>query len=861
MNGRRVRPLGRRADAWAGRLAIVGILLLMLVPAGVSGIAGPHGLPAAPRAAPVPVAVAATQAALASLAHGAVRTITPDPWQNLSPSLNASPSPREGEALVYDPADGYVLLFGGATGAGAVHDTWTFSHGHWTNPTAGLSRMPPSRYKAMVTYDAADGYVLLFGGRSSTYLNDTWKWSNGTWSPVTGATSPPAREDGMMAYDAADGYVVLFGGEDASNHLLNDTWTYVGGAWTNLTSSIALSPPTREAGGIAWDTGDGYVLLFGGSNDPRGDLHDTWSFRGGVWTNRTDLTAANPTKRETLVLADDPVDGFVLLFGGLKFPTFQGDSWAYSNGSWTLLNVGTAPAPRWGAEATWDANGSRGFVLLFGGVGGPNATYFNDTWSFKVPLSANLSVDGPTEFDLGGSTNLSLQAQGGYSPYSYGWQGLPAGCPGANASTLPCAPTSSGSYNITGWVVDAAGTNVTSASVELVVRPLPTVTATLVPIDGNAPFQVLFNATVQGGVAPFTYAWQFGDGGASNASAGTYTYLRPGTYTPTLTIQDADGHPATAPGLPTVTVQPALRATVSASVTSGIVPLPVDFSATVTGGWAPYTYLWQLGPAGVTSSQPAPSYTFLTPGHYEVTVNVTDSVGATFEAFTNVTVSPVPPLVATASASPDHGTPPLYVTFTGGASGGTAPYTFNWSFGDGSPDGAGATLSHTYATVGNYTATVTATDSVGATSEAAVQVSVAPPSVTTPPFVANFSFVAGAPYCAAGSALAAVTLSATASGGTAPYLFAWTIAGAPASGASPTVTVPAGATSALVLNASDASGHTARVTQNVSVAALSCSTSSGQNASPIGYLLLVVIAVVAVVVALEVVLLLRRKRA
>jgi PKD repeat protein len=837
------------------------VALLLLVPVGLasgSTVPAPIG---APNAAAEPTAMVQTRAALASLADSGPRTISPDPWTNLTPGLNASPSPREGEALVYDPAGPYVLLFGGASGRGALHDTWTFADGRWTNLSSNLSTQPSSRYKAVVTYDAADGYVLLFSGHAGTYFNDTWKWENGAWTELFPTLAPSAREDSMMAYDPADGYVVLFGGENLADHLMNDTWTYLGGTWTNISSTLHHAPPTREAGSMIWDSTDGYILLFGGSNDPRGDLRDSWSYLGGVWTNLTNLSASTPSKRETLMLADDPIDGFALLFGGLKFPTSLADSWAYNNGTWTQLLVGNAPLPSWGAEVVWDANGGRGFVLLFGGVSSPyaNATYYGYTWTFKVPLAANVSVAGPTVYDIGGRTNLTLAAQGGYPSYTYGWLGLPAGCTSANSSTLSCQPAAAGFYNVSGWVMDSAGTNVTTAPVLLQVTPLPAVTGVLSPLAGNAPLAVTFNSTVVGGTPPFTYAWQFGDGGSSDASSGLYTFASAGVYTPVLNLQDADGAVSTAPTLPTITVKPALTATVTASPTSGLVPLTVDFSADVNGGWAPYSYDWAFGPAGATSTEVAPSYTFLTVGTYLVTVNVTDTLGAQVLASTTVSVLSALPLIASASASSTVGAVPLNITLQGSASGGTAPYSYSWSFGDSSAALAGATVSHSYTTVGNYTATLTVTDNTGATAQATVAVQATAASAVPIPFNASFAAQVGSPYCAAGTALAAISLTATAEGGTAPYAFSWVVGTTTATGPSATVTVPAGATTSLFLNASDSDGHVQMVSHSASVVALSCSTSSGQGSTTPNYLLILLIVLVAIVVAVEIALLVRRK--
>ena len=70
-------------------------------------------------------------------------------------------------------------------------------------------------------------------------------------------------------------------------------------------------------------------------------------------------------------------------------------------------------------------------------------------------------------------------------------------------------------------------------------------------------------------------------------------------------------------------------------------------------------------------------------------------------------------LACSAAAAPEFGTPPLTVHFTASASGGAAPYTFAWDFGD-AAFGSGAALSHIYTAIGTYTWTLTVTDQVAA---------------------------------------------------------------------------------------------------------------------------------------------------
>ncbi len=60
-------------------------------------------------------------------------------------------------------------------------------------------------------------------------------------------------------------------------------------------------------------------------------------------------------------------------------------------------------------------------------------------------------------------------------------------------------------------------------------------------------------------------------------------------------------------------------------------------------------------------------------------------------------------------AEPDFGAPPLNVHFTTETDCTGSPVTFSWDFGDGTKGGNDPQPSHTYATAGDYIATVTAT--------------------------------------------------------------------------------------------------------------------------------------------------------
>ena len=150
---------------------------------------------------------------------------------------------------------------------------------------------------------------------------------------------------------------------------------------------------------------------------------------------------------------------------------------------------------------------------------------------------------------------------------------------------------------------------------------------------------------------------------------------------------------------------------VAASVypAQGAIPLTVAFAATALGGTTPYSFLWDFGD-GTTSTSQHPSHTYGTASTYGVTVTATDSLGV--QAGDSTFVRALTPLVGTASADVTSGDVPLTVSFTGTASGGRPPYTFSWTFGDGSTSEL-ANPTHTYAAAGVYTTTMTVIDADG----------------------------------------------------------------------------------------------------------------------------------------------------
>jgi PKD repeat protein len=125
------------------------------------------------------------------------------------------------------------------------------------------------------------------------------------------------------------------------------------------------------------------------------------------------------------------------------------------------------------------------------------------------------------------------------------------------------------------------------------------------------------------------------------------------------------------------------------------------------------SYTWEFGD-GTVGSGVAPNHVFPTFGTYAVTLTVLDDGGASasLTQFISVNIGNANP-----AAKFEHSCIALVCTFNGTESfdvDGTIS-GYRWEFGDGNVSEAGATVTHTYAAAGSYSASLTVTDNDGAT--------------------------------------------------------------------------------------------------------------------------------------------------
>jgi len=280
----------------------------------------------------------------------------------------------------YYPKDRAILLFGGVNNSTMFNDTWEFHAGTWTQLTPPAS--PSPRWGAMMVYDARDGYVVLWGGNSnwpswSYPLSDTWVFSNGTWKNISrSAGGPPlAGSFPAAAYDAADRYVVMFGGWAE----LGETWTFSAGKWSQLTPS---NPPAGVFGaGMAYDARSNSSILYGGEYYSV-VYNQTWSYHRGVWT-RIYGNAIHRLFYQGLTYQSN--GGYVLMFGGLGNGCPTSETWEFASGIWTQVTPRHYPSARYGETLSYDP--ADGYSVLFGGSGTctwlSNLTPHSDTWTWS----------------------------------------------------------------------------------------------------------------------------------------------------------------------------------------------------------------------------------------------------------------------------------------------------------------------------------------------------------------------------------------------------------------------------------------------------------------------------------------------
>ena len=270
------------------------------------------------------------------------------------------------------------------------------------------------------------------------------------------------------------------------------------------------------------------------------------------------------------------------------------------------------------------------------------------------PLNVSIFANPPSgEVPL--EAGFTSTVTGGFGSLTYQWD-FDDGSTSSAANPAHTFKTH-GTYTVTCMVTDSATPPRTAqATVQIEVYEPLNVSIFANPLSGEVPLEVGFTSTVTGDFGNLTYQWAFDDGSTSSAANPGHIFKTHGIYTVTCTVTDSATPPRTKQATVQIEVYEPLNVSIFANPPSGLQPLEVGFTSTVTGGFGSLTYQWDFDDESALSNEADPTHAFTTAGTYAVTCQVTDSAAPprTDQATTQIDVisqSNWPVAVSTAPGS------------------------------------------------------------------------------------------------------------------------------------------------------------------------------------------------------------------
>ncbi len=368
----------------------------------------------------------------------------------------------------------------------------------------------------------------------------------------------------------------------------------------------------------------------------------------------------------TVVVSDDDTGCSGMASANINQPTELTISLTSTNVTCSGINDGSAQVSTSGGTGPYSYDWSNG------SNSSSNNNLSSGTYSVTVTDANGCSISESTTIEDGSTVivfienlvaptcngysdgSASASQTGGNPPYTYAWSN---GETTGNITGLPA-----GTISVT--ITDNDGCYGTaSATLDEPTELEVSLSATDETCGGGNDGSVSSNPS--GGTPPYSYLWSNG------ASTANLVNLAPGSYN--LTLSDANGCMKVTPDI-IVNTGTTLNVTTSPTFVSCFNATDGTISANVSGGTGNYTYLWNTG-ATTESLDNLPA------GTYEVTVSDSEGcMGIASGIILEPTLLEVNPTGMDESCiGSSNGE--AYAN----ASGGTAPYTYNWSTGETSP--------------------------------------------------------------------------------------------------------------------------------------------------------------------------------
>lgn len=601
-----------------------------------------------------------------------------------------------------------------STSNGASTYAWTFLGG---TPSTSTAQNPSVVYNSPGTYSATLIVTNPAGSDTITQTNIVTVSNTATASFTNSINGTTATFTNTSTN--ATSYAWNFG-DGGTSTATNPTHTYAtDGAYTvvlsatntcgTVTASQTVTIVTPPTAGFSANNTTGcapFTVQFNNQSSANATTY-AWTFPGGTPSTSTaaspsvtystpgtytvTLTVSNSagsntsTQTNYITVNTTPTAGFTSSVNGTN-ATFTNTSTNATSYSWNFGDGGNSTA----ANPTHNYATDGVYTVVLSATNGCGTVTSTQTVTIVTPPTAGFSGTNTT-----GCAPLTVQFnnQSSANATTYAWT-FPGGSPATSTVQNPSVMYSTpGTYSVTLIATNSAGSDTTTLTNYINAQGPPSTDFTT---STNVFVANFTNTTVNG----TSYSWNFGDGGSSTLTNPSHTYAGDGTYTVVLT---ATGPCGTSTATHQVVISSLPVASFTAQQTSGCAPLAVQFQDQSSSNATAWN--WSF-PGGTPSSSTVqnPSVTYSTPGSYTVTLTVSNTLGMNTSTQTNfITVN------QTATAAFSSTSTGLTANFTNSSTGATS---YLWDFGDGQTS-TSANPSHTYATDGNYSVVLTATNACG----------------------------------------------------------------------------------------------------------------------------------------------------
>lgn len=578
-----------------------------------------------------------------------------------------------------------------------------------TNTVVGTVTVGSSWYPYWVAYGAKSGniYVASYGTR------DIYAISGYTNALV--ATIPVPSTNIEMSYDSGnnDAYATPCGG--------NQVYVINGSSNTYLTSITVQNNPCA----VVYDTANGDLYVTNaGSNSV-----------SVISTSNPQVTI--PVASVSSVDISQSVTFSTLSQGGVPPYTY----------TWNGLPTGCSSVSATSITCTPTGVGS--FLVSVSIRDSTGYSTSSGTLPFTVYSDPSVGPPKPSQpsADANQTLTYNATASGGTTNYTnFAWKesSTNLGCTLANAPSIVCTPVINGTFTTSVTVTDSNGCSsgtpggcapVPSTSPPLLVYSDPTVgppTVSPGAVDVGQWVNLTSSAPV-GGLPPYNYTW---NGLPSNCvssgkSKDTCVPQSGGIYNVSVTVTDSNGYSVSSPHVKLV-VNNTLTVLLTASARTVDIGQTVTFTAAASFGSKPYVYTWSYssGMGCLPSSNQTLRCTPTLQGYSTIGITVTDATGKNISNLLVETVNTHPTIYLFGANTTDI---KQTLNFAPSASGGTPPYTYQWSAPAalGCKSTTGPKNSCTPLATGVYALSVTLQDSVGVFDTSTLSITVnSPPSVT-----------------------------------------------------------------------------------------------------------------------------------